>query len=427
MLEDDFTICYWIKPFNYGFIFKDVNNPFIHEKFYLYFQNDSTLLCSVYGSKSNEVIRSSNLRTNLKLKLNQWNFVGVTYSDSVLNIIANNNYQTFTIGQNLFRQFNDCIYFNDLHPASKKNTAPNRITPRFLLDEFRIYKKSFTPVELISNMQDLSLLGNEELLAYYNMEDANYRRIFDNTSNDFWPVLYGGVTRCLDNAPVNVISINKYRINTDENTVLKRTSKGFAWLSKNPFTKNSSFSIQADFKYEQNSKYHYIGSAPYHLNQNGLSFVLKDTLIIRAIGNNHRYVISQYLPYYGLYDWNRYTVTYDSVQNKVIFYLNANEVYTFIPANYNYDVTEFFMGITFASNKYWGDPVPVGRNAYIDNIKIFNRPIIADEIFGDSEKGLITYWTFQKVDKEIAYDEINNLPLFIRGECFLINEDIKYR
>jgi hypothetical protein len=85
-----------------------------------------------------------------------------------------------------------------------------------------------------------------------------------------------------------------------------------------------------------------------------------------------------------------------------------------------------YMGISFGVYRYWGSPKTININTYIDNIRIFGRAIQPDEIFKDSPDGLLAYWTFQKTDKELAYDEINNLPLIMFEDFELINEEVKY-
>ena len=35
-------------------------------------------------------------------------------------------------------------------------------------------------------------------MAYYDFDEANFETVFDLTKNDFWGVLYGGITRKMD-------------------------------------------------------------------------------------------------------------------------------------------------------------------------------------------------------------------------------------
>ncbi|MBN1634371.1 MAG: hypothetical protein JW917_09420, partial [Ignavibacteria bacterium] len=87
---------------------------------------------------------------------------------------------------------------------------------------------------------------------------------------------------------------------------------------------------------------------------------------------------------------------------------------------------ENYMGISFGLYQYFADPRFFGPDTYTDNIKIYNRAILPEEVFGDTRDGLLVFWTFEKVDRELAYDEVNNMPLIMREPFELLQEEIIY-
>jgi hypothetical protein len=441
LLTKDFTICFWMKPFDLSatIILSDVNNPFINEKFYFGVNADYKFAVQIYGSKTREITNST-ITSNNKVKLNEWNFFAVTFKDSIFSVILNDDFVSKNIGKNAIRQFNDCIYFNGNHPENIGKKTPDNQTNKFLLDEFRIYKKAFLPKDIVANRFDIEKLKRDDLAFYCNMDDAIHYRVFDNTSNDYWPKLYGGVNRSLDNAPVKVKEKSQYSPN--KNIVFKRYNKGLNWLSKNLFTRKSSYTYQCDFRViEKKIVFLGIWAGPIDIcKQTQASIAIGDSIAFRIMdisGNGlYKYIKSQN----NFSEWNRFTISYDSASNKITFFINANEVFSYRVGEklmverispdiekLKEDVTAFYMGTAFGSGRWWGDPRPFGSTTGCDNIKIYNRAISPDEIFGDSRNGLLAFWTFQKIDKELAYDEINNLPLLMWEDFELINEEIKYQ
>ena len=82
------------------------------------------------------------------------------------------------------------------------------------------------------------------------------------------------------------------------------------------------------------------------------------------------------------------------------------------------------MKASFALNNYYGSPRITTFKSYTTNIKLFNRAIGQSEIYSENRDGLAAYWTFQKTDKEIAYDEISGLPLLMWQPFQLVEDDI---
>jgi Concanavalin A-like lectin/glucanases superfamily len=440
LLQDNFTISFWIKPY---FIDKEDgipilrvdNNPLSNNKIGINISGiDSLIDVSIHGSKSTEIPYIKKF-TGLKPRFNEWNFIAFTVSDTSAAIILNDKHEKFSIDRNALRKINDCIYFGRLHPSERKSVSKSLQQCKYYLDEFRIFSKVYSPEELIKNRMN-SGLEKEVLLAGFSFDDATSRKVFDESTNDFWPRLYGGVKRVIDTQPFNKHTKTEMD-NTKGNKVFRRNGKGFAKLNKEVYNTKSSFTLQCDIKVDPRSadfkgdifpvSKNAIFPSPYFINRPDLDINFDsnyDSAYVRIL--NH-YTNNHYLKHFAFNptaDWNRFTISYDINLNEYNFYINNTLIKTLTLPDIQ-DITQNYMGISFALANYYGSPrFSSNIGSSIDNIRLFNRPLSANELFSGTSEGLVAFWTFENTDKELAYDEISNLPLLMLDPFEIVNEEV---
>ena len=431
ILQNEFTISFWMKPYGVlqenepTVIFRDDNNPLSNNKLNIIVNKDYTLESWVYGSKSREIV-TTKVKTKNKIIFDEWNYIAVTFKDGNYSLILNNEFVTRIIDKNAVRKINDCFYFNNIHPGNKGNSKPNKRDFKFLIDEFKIYNTLIAPETLIENSVKVGD-ENENLIVCFDFDDATPGQSYDKTVNDFTSDFYGGITRSLD-APTRE-SLKNYLFNKEKNKILKRSTNGIMRFNSSLFNETSSFTFQCDFKTDD-----YIDKEssviPFFVNRANLDMGInlsKDS--IELFSNN--YFLKKdfnrvFIPFNNSISWNRFTIIYDMVINSLILYINGKQVANIIPIEKIVDITQNYMGIAFGYYNYFAGPRFFGETTYIDNIRIYNRAINPSEIFSDSGEGLLAYWTFEKSDEELVYDEVNNLPAILWGDCELVNEDIPY-
>ncbi len=435
LIEANTTLSFWIKPISAGknkddYILSVENNPLSNNKINLGVRNsDSLLFVCIFGSKSQE-IEGTEIHTNFKFNFNEWNYFAFSVSDTNLYIIVNGNKMSASIQKNSIRKFNDYICFGKLDSEGRKTAPVFTSTLTYLLDEFRIYKTAINADELIRNRFDLNY-RRDALLAAYSFDDATPRRVHDDSNNDFWPKLFGGAKRRIDESQPFEKSYKEKGVGSGKNVIFCRDKKGFLKLNKNIFQLKSSFTFQCDFRVDTSAYQHRSGFFPgwYFVSRPDLDFDFDnyfDSVMVRINDLYKAIAITKYIYEPGITEksevWRRYTLTFDVNKNEFRFYIDSNLVHTEIPA-YPVDITQNYMGISFSIANYYGSPRFSTFKSYIDNIKVFNTALNPQDIYSDSRSGLLAYWTFQRTDKELAFDEISNLPLIMWQPFELLKED----
>ncbi len=434
LLQGNFAITFWFKPgclekiINPVSFFNVDNNPLTNNKIALAINPDSTLHLCLYGSKSRE-IEDVVFITKSKLNFNEWNYVGISILDSTASLILNDKIYSAIIRSNSLRKINDCIYFGNVHPTGRENTNNTTNKIKFLLDDFKIINAEITPEELISNrFQTVKYSG--KCIVEYSFDDAMPKRIFDNTTNDYWPNLYGGINRFIDTTQPFHNSLSEKKSIGIGNKVFKRTNKGFLKLNTNIFKPVTSFSLQCDFrtiddkKTETGKKNFY--PVPFFINRSGLDIfygIRNDSLTFSIMNKYNNFYLEETMNADFISGWNRYTISYDIDLNEICFYLNDKLLKKFKDIEIQ-NISDNYMGISFSMINYFASPRFSATESRIDNIKLFSRPISVSEIFSDKRDGLLAFWTFEKTLGEIALDEINNIPLLMWGDYEIINENL---
>ena len=431
MLNDNFTLSFWVKPVempeDVRVFFVSDNNPLTNNKLNTTISLDTLIILQIQPSKTREILFQT-ISSRSKVKINEWNFVAISYSDSVIHLVLNNEYISKNIGLSALRKINDCIVLNNSVAAINKKEY-YKINFRRYMDLFCIYNRGINPEELIRRRFEPNLGKENGLLLCWDFDESNANQVFDKSSNDYWPKYYGGINRVLDKPPVIKKYVNKV-IPGSGNHIFKRTSNGIARFNRSLFDTKSSFTVQLDFKldsagYMMTEKY----LVPVFINRGGLDYVLVFTENIFAMNvmDDYRKFRSRVdYDFPGKYDWNRLTLVYDMENNRSYFYLNGKKILDSGELSVIIDITENYMGISFGLYQYYANPRFYGPDTFLDNIKIYNRAISPEEVFSDSKNGLLAYWTFENVDRELAFDEVNNLPLLMWEPFELVQEEITY-
>lgn len=432
LINSNTTISMWIKPYYIdtnvrGNILINENNPLTNNKLSIFSYGDGNIGIDVAGSKSRDVL-ANYIRTNLKLNKYQWNFLALILGDTTITVILNDRKAVYTAEKNYLRIMNDCIFSGIYRPSDRSVTyEAGIIYLKFFLDELKIYKKALTPEELIKNKHNTGY-REDDALVHYTFEDATPKRIYDASSNDFWPRIYGGIRRVIDEDQPFKSKTTDSRENNERNTVFKTDGKGFLRLNKNIYETNSSFTFQCDFKVELDSiNENYALAQPFFPNKPSLDISFRpgyDSIYVFLLNNYKDVLFKKGATAGNFKEWTRYTMCYDAPKNEFTFYLNGKEIFKKNDF-FETDITKNYMGISFALINYFGSPRFVSRDgSAIDNLKLFNRTISGEEIYSDTKDGLIAFWTFEKTDRELAYDEIAGLPLLMVEPYDLNKEEL---
>lgn len=433
MITTNTTISLWIKPYyrdtSYrGNIFVIENNPLSNNKLFLYVHGKEKIGVEFARSKSGEV-PINYYYSDLKVNFNQWNYLALSLSDTSFTLVVNDEKVTRPATKNYLRILNDCMFFGIVNPSMRTDIHLGIMYLKYYLDEFKIYNESIPAEDLIKNRNN-SNFKIENLLASYDFDDATPKRVFDKSANDFWPRLYGGVKRVIDENQPFAEKKEAKKTNKTKNTVFKRSGKGYLKLNKNIFLPKTSFTLQCDFKYENYKKSDltsFLYARPFFINRSGLDvefYLQKDSISIRIINAYKNFYFDKGYFNEGLFDWKRFTLSYDAGKNELSFYLNGKILHRMIYVDI-LNIENNYMGISFANYNYYAAPRLYSIETYVDNIKLYKRAISSSEIYYEEKEGLIAYWTFENTDKELAYDEVLGLPLLMIEPYELVEEEVK--
>lgn len=427
------TISLWIKPYyrdtsDRGAIFSIENNPLSNNKFFFYVHGKDKIGVEFARSKSGEV-PINYYYSDLKVNFNKWNYLALSLGDTSFTLVVNDEKVTRPATKNYLRILNDCMFFGIMNPSTRTDIHLGIMYLKYYLDEFKIYNESIPAEDLIKNRNNLNF-KKENLLANYDFDDATPKRVYDKSANDFWPKLYGGVKRVIDENQPFTKEKEKRVTDKTKNTVLKRSGKGYLKLNKNIFSPTSSFSLQCDFKYENYKKSNltsFLYIKPFFINRSGLDaefYIHKDSISVRILNVYKNFSFDKGFFDEHLFDWRRFTLCYDAGKNELSFYLNSKFLYKMTYVDI-LNIETNYMGISFANYNYYAAPRLYSIETYVDNIKLYDRTINGSEIYSDAKEGLIAHWTFENTDKELAYDEVSGLPLLMIEPNELIEEEVE--
>ena len=433
LITPNTTISLWIKPYyrdtSYpGNILVIENNPLSNNKLFLYVHGKDKIGVEFARSKSGEVPLNYIL-SDLRINFNEWNYLALSLEDTSFTLVVNDRAITRPATKNYLRILNDCIYFGIMNPSMRTDIHLGKMYLKYYLDEFKIYNESIDAEDLIQNKYSPEY-KKDNLLTNYDFDDATPKRVFDKSANDFWPRLYGGVKRVIDENQPFAEKKDVRQTNKTKNAVFKRSGKGYLKFNKNILPARSSFTLQCDFKYEnykKNDLSSFLYIRPFFINRSGLDvefYIQKDSISIRIISVYKDFYFNKGYFDEGLFDWKRFTISYDAGKNELSFYLNGKILHRMIYVDI-LNIGTNYMGISFTNYNYYAAPRMYSIESYVDNIKLYDRAINSSEIYSDAKEGLIAHWTFENTDKELAYDEVSGLPMLMIAPYELVEEEVK--
>jgi len=429
LLKDDFTFQIWMKPasdviknlkYNSHSIKFD-NNPLTNNKFGLGLTRDTGIVFTIFGRKADANTLQTPLLSRGKVKLNEWNYVAVGHSRGKFYLVLNDGYDSLSLGENSVRAIEDCIYFGQQHPSQRGKVIPDTVKGSMLYDEFKIWNVYIPAEKLIKDR--FSSGSDKGLIVHYDFDEATAGKIFDTSPNDYWSDLFGGVKRVIDNPSSRDGSVTRLGTTHTEktNTVLRIDKKGLMKFSKNIFKQATSFTIQMDAKVLRNGQGKQTDLM--HIMQPDadmqFQFSYYDSIYL-GYRNPLRYSREGMFKYSLDTNWHRYTFSYSEEQNTLSLFIDGKMIAA-LDSLAPFDISRYFWGISFGNYALYGAPRYYGETKYLDNIKIYNRMLNADEMFSENQKGPLAYWTFENTDKELVYDEINHLPAFLWEDYELVS------
>ena len=443
LVKSGTSISFWMKPYwrdssLYSNIIQIDNNPLSKNKLQLACEGYNRLVLHITGNKSNELL-GTGLKIGPGLNMNEWNFIAFSLTDSTVSFVLNDTDTLMYFPKNSLRIINDYIFWGMTRPDDKNGLETFTLHLKYYLDEFKIYNKNISSKDFIENRYNTDF-GKEHLLAGYNFEDATPKRIYDQSPNDFWPRLYGGIARTIDTTQPFKNSVQRLagsgqehsgQQETSGNTVFSSTY-GFSRLNKDLFGKKSSFTLQCDVKAEKFIKHNLkdIIPVPFFINRPGLDILyagFSDTIRIWVLNIYNGSSVIEYYKFEHPSEWNRYTITYDIERSDMCFYINNRLVRNFENI-FLQDIAQNYMGISFGIQNYFGATRFFQNVPYnIDNIRIYNRPLLSNELYSDSRKGLLADWDFENTDKELAYDNVSGLPLLMIEPFEFVKEEVEWK
>jgi len=361
------------------------------------------------------------IESKTKVKLNDWNYFAVSHFNNITQLILNDEVIDFKTEDNHFLQIEDLFYFGEYHPIRRGTYDISKSTRELLISELRMYNNKLSANELFGKKYSKEDPNDKRLILYYDFCEASGKAVWDKTKNDIFAELYAIPGRSLECPPVKAAS-NKFYTEEFNDNYIKVNGKGQIILNKNYFKPKSDFTVQfeakmtGDYKndYRNISEIRYYESITYCWN-----IIHGDSI---SIGSNHPLKKNSDLakiinPIDS--NWHRYSIDYSYTKNKGRFFIDGKIMAEYDMGNYNYDFSKDIFFILFGNTWCYDNPRFIGKETCNDNISLFNRTLDSNEIklinFNElkSIKGIIAFWSFNKIDNHICFDEINNYPIFL--------------
>jgi hypothetical protein len=425
ILGDSYTIEFWFKP--EGIDKSDLtvlnNENGSNHKFSVNLSHDSCITVVMNSRKAEDILNS--IKSNSKINFNEWNYIALSVTSDKLQLILNESISELITQSDIIKSVSDRIYFgNGKGPEKRNREDSKKIINKYSITEFAIWKKELSPEYLMKNRLIKKTGDEKDLILYYDFAEANWETAFDLTKNDYWSVLFGGIKRKLD-SPLNT-EAEKKLLNKNLNTVLRLNEKGLMLSTKDLFGKPSSFTIQADARFnikkDNDVTFYFEISQPEIIFRNYIYkkyIELENTYRITNIGKTSKRNFD------GQNKWHRYSLCYSYEEDYIKFYIDGDEFLSLDSLKSKYDISRWFYGISFGGMHFFYAPRFFHPEIFLDNIKIFDRVIGQAEIYSESKNGLLANWTFEKSDRELVFDEVNNLPAILFENFELMNEEVK--
>ncbi len=181
-LKDNWTFEAWLNPTSlHGKYILDKNNLFIYTNRRSSGLNSNSLVVK-FAREDNSTIRFTTEDSSLTLDKWQHLAISYNYSNKNIDIYIDGKHQELSIDNNSI--FESPIKTNELDTMLLGNNYSGVRSLRGRLDEIRIWQKALSKEEIDAN-RFTYLTGNENnLVAYWNINEGNGETIFDLSNNN---------------------------------------------------------------------------------------------------------------------------------------------------------------------------------------------------------------------------------------------------
>ncbi len=422
VLKNEFTISFWFKTNARTNIITDGTPSWSQTKFSLYVFSDSTLELNMISSLISPT-RHNIIKTKTKVIFDEWNFAAISHINNKTYLVLNDEIAELNTDGNHLLQFEDYLFFGDIHPVQMQSYGYRKDDWEMKLSEFRLYSKFIEPEEIVSKKHQREYPYDKNLLCYYDFDEGNGKDIHDKTKNDLYGIMYGLPKRSLD-VPDLVSQKKENNIQGDKDYCIQTTGKGQVVLNKSLFMSKSSFSIMLDVKFENNSldKINNLFSIDNGDRRGYNATVKSDSIIYLSHNNldaNEIPLKSSQLPYNSWNKWNRFIFDYSLENNIGRVFMDGILLYEFSFGKLQYDISKTFFSVYFAGDGNHDNPRFMSEKKYVDNIAVFSRILTGEEIkfktFDQYKnlQGLLAFWKLDRIENNVCYDEINRIPVFL--------------
>lgn len=427
LTQKEFTVSFWIKPeaellkntvsetyqvdFGFPVLRYSSDNPSINSLTFS-IRKDSTFMLYVLNRKA-DFKNSFTLITKRKIRFNEWNYVCASYGMETAYLALNEETVSGRLDKDIVRQNNDIIIFGNHHPAFDKNRNYDKLAGSFKIFNFKVYEKYINPEKDEAFRYVTPKWDDEGIVLNYEFAQMNEKKVFDLSKSDIWAAVSGGVVRSLD-IPEAFTKKEPFGKGVFGNTVLQREEEGRMEFFRNIFKGVKNFTIQMDVKYsditETNEEFFTI------LNPEKEYFlsISKDSVFMHYGKFKITDRVRKSTGYAYSPKWQRYTLTYENGITDV--YAGDSFVLKMEFPESSFNIERMNYGIVFGNIAYIASARHYGRNLSFDNIRIFNRAISQDEIYGNSINGLPAEWTFDNIQGYYAYDNVMQYPALLKGK-----------
>jgi len=428
ILGHEFTISFWFETnkVNYS-VFCDNNTSYSLTKFDIRMDSDSTLSLEIMKPKA-EQSEDYVVRSVSKLISNKWHFAAISHKNNVTQFIVDDEIINLKTENDHFQQMEDMFYCGDNDPNQPEALGYRTDDWYENIAELRIYDKSLSTQEIIEKKYGKENYMDNRLLLYHDFEETEGYKAIDKSSGDISGDYAGLPSKSLD---YPAIGISNVQPNEDfvKDSYVQVKNKGEVRLNKDLFDGPSSFTIQLEAKAGAKLKSDYEGF--YHISgiqyNYTLGFEHGDSIGIIFEDGIHVNIRFPYVKFHLDTLWHRYTVDYSLQENTGRLFIDGNLVALNSFGRYPYDISREQFFISFGKGGQYENPRFIRGESSITNIAIFNRTLSDDEIKKDKPEdirkmpGILALWDFSRIEGHVAYDEVNNLPLFLWDEFEVCN------
>ncbi|MFA5012011.1 MAG: hypothetical protein WC644_08675 [Ignavibacteria bacterium] len=421
VLKNEFAFSFWFKVNERINIITDGTPSWSQTKFCVYISPDSTLELTIISSLISPT-NHARIKTKSKIRFNEWDFAAISHINNKTYLILNDEVVEYKTEDNHLLQFEDYLYFGDIHPVQMLTYGYRKDSWELKLSEFRLYNKFINPKEILSKKHLREYPYNKNLLCYYDFDEGNGKNIHDKTINDLYGIIYGLPQRSLD-IP-NLVSEKKESIvQKDKDYCIQTKGKGQVVLNKSLFKHKSSFSLVMDVKFDTKllENINDLFKIDNGVRRSYNATVQYDSVIYisHSIIDGSTSANGTKIVYKAWNRWNRIIYDYSLEQNKGRIFIDGILLSEYSFGNLPYDISKTFFSIYFAGDGSHDNPRFLMGEKSVDNIAVFNRILNDDEVkfktFNQFKnlQGLLAFWTFDKIENNICYDELYRIPVFL--------------